>query len=224
MNGDGEIAGYNKGKVEALRTTIDNTYKSVVETITSEIKTTLVDPMSTAWYAPEAVQEFKDIKTAVENMEKSLKDAYDAYRGWIEQMGQSWAENTGGQSPRLSAIGEKSSGLNVSGIKNDNGGNVTLDETKAKTVAGQVKELRNSILKKVQSKHQEMEASAAFIGHGQAAAATACFVKVADAIGSLMASISTIGTRLEQYAKKYKEVGEKVASEFGKARVSVSSN
>jgi len=220
----GEVAGYNKKKVEDLRKVIDDTYKGVVTEITTQIKDQLVTPMSTAWYAPEAVDEFKDIKTAVEKMEKGLKEAYDAYRKWVEQMGQSWAENTGGQKPTLSAIGERFEGLNVGAIKKDNNGNVTLDETKAMTVANAMHSLRGTLLKSVQTKHQTMEASAAFIGHGQAAAATACFVKVADAIGQLMAMIGTLGDRLEKYAKKYKEVGEKIAAEFNKAKVNVSSN
>ena len=80
------------------------------------------------------------------------------------------------------------------------------------------------MLAKVQAKHNEMEAEAAFIGHGQAAAATACFVKVADAISQLLGTIGTISSRISDYAKKYKDVGEKVAAEFNKAKVNVSSN
>ena len=67
----------------------------------------------------------------------------------------------------------------------------------------------------------KLEAASAFIGHGQAAAATACFIKVADALGQLFQLMETLGDRLKQYAKKYQEVGEGIASQLNSAQISV---
>lgn len=216
-----EVAGYNRDKVNAIGDTINNTYATLVKGLADKIQAGLVDPMSTKWYAPEAVDEFKDIQKAVKKMGEAMYDAYKAYRDWVQQMGENWAANTKGKKPSLKNPGKKSIDINVSKIQKENGGNVTLDEKGAQAVAATMKQLHSDMLALVRAEHGKLEASSAFIGHGQAAAATACFVKVADAIGVLFNLMETLGDRLNEYANKYKTVGEGIRDQFKSAKIDV---
>lgn len=216
-----DIAGYNKERVEEIGQVIIRTYATIADQLGVKIEQQLVVPMSTLWYAPEAVDEFNDIAKAVKKMGKNMEEAYQAYRDWIQKMGETWAENTKGKKPHLANPHEIGIKVNVSAIQKENGGNVTLDEAGAIAVAGKMADLHAEMLSLVKSEHAKLEAASAFIGHGQAAAATACFIKVADALSQLFQLMETIGERLKQYAKKYQEVGEGIASQLNSAQISI---
>ena len=177
--------------------------------------------MSTKWYAPEAINEFKEIQKNVKKMGENMKDAYKAYRDWVQKMGETWAQNTKGEKPNLEGVKSCPIDINIGKIQKENGGNVILDEKGAVAVAGQMTALHSECLAAVRAKHGELEAATAFIGHGQGAAATACFVRVADAIGELFTLLDTLGDRLKQYAQKYQQVAEGVKGQFSSAKVEV---
>jgi hypothetical protein len=157
-------------------------------------------------------------------MSDSMKEAYVGYRSWVQQMGDTWADNTGGDHPDLPNVKSQTIDISNSKIKGDNGGNVTLDEQKAVAVADDMPALRAELLTMVKTEHAKLNAASAFIGHGQADAANKCFVKVADAIDKLFKLLNTLGTRLRDYAKKYKEIGESITSGFNSATIDVSGN
>ena len=219
-----DVGGYNKDKVEKIATTINDAFKAVADAIETKLDERLVIPMSTAWYAPEAQDEFKEIDKAVSQMATSMKEAYEGYRSWVQQMGETWAENTGGKKPSLAAVKNRDINLSDGKIKKDNGGNVTLDEQKAITVAADMPVVRQELFNMIKTEHGKLNAASAFIGHGQADAANTCFVKVADALNKLFALLNTLGERLKKYAKKYKEVGESIAEGFNSATIDVSGN
>ena len=218
----GEVAGYNHTKVNEVGNKINSTYGDVVKTVTQKVYDGIVVPMSTKWYAPEAVDEFKKVKTAIEGMEDGMHKAYKAFRDWVQDCGTEWAGQTGGTAPNLPDVGNKHQDLNVGIIKKDKNNDVILDEAGAIAVAGQVSAIHTACLNYLKTKHGELTADTAFIGHGQAAAATACFVRVADSLNSAFSVLDELAPMLEGYAAKYKQVGEQIAAELGKATVNVS--
>jgi hypothetical protein len=60
-----DVGGYNKKKVNAIGDDINSTFKAVAKACEEKIDQRLVIPMSTAWYAPEAKEEFDQIDTAI---------------------------------------------------------------------------------------------------------------------------------------------------------------
>ncbi len=219
-----DIGGYNKGKIEDLGSKIADIGKQVANKVTDTIEQGFIKPMSRLWYAPEAVEEFNGVQAAVETLADSLQDAYNNYVSWIESMGSVWASATGGVAPTIARIAGLLTHVDVSSIKEEDGGNITLDETQAVSLADTMASLRQQILAEVRAKHAALTAAAAFIGHGQDSAAKQCFDKVADAIGDLFKMLETFGERIHEYADKYQKIGEEIASNLNSATMSVSGN
>ena len=223
---DENTSGFNKGKIEELGETMKASYNLLNNQIGEKIQAQLFVPMSTKWYAPEA-QDYFNNKVAPKIIETGIKmgEAYNYFKDWIQQTGTDWAQNTGnsGNAPVLCEI-PKTGIQNVDAsiiVDQDGDGNIFLNETLAIAVAANLPSLHKEILNMVKAEHEKLDASMSFFGHGQAQAATRCFVRVADAIGELFQLLDDLSDVIKDAANNYKQFAQQLASRFDQSSVTV---
>ena len=216
--GSGEISGYNCERINALRDVINNTAEQAGNGIVERLHNDIVVPMSSVWYAPEAVDFFEGFATTVKSSGESITAAVDAFRGAIESAGKNWAENTGGEAPSLPASDAVELDLNVSDIQPNNGGNVTIDEGQAGTIAGSLTEVEEGIKSDLERLAGGLNAESAFIGHAQADALQSCFVKVSGEINKIFKYLTdgedSLQGQINKAVQKYSDVSKGISDAF----------
>ncbi len=214
----GEISGYNCEQVNSLRDVINNIASQAGDGIVERLHSDIVVPMSSVWYAPEAVTFFEGFAETVKASGENITAAFDAFRGAVESAGKNWAENTGGEAPSLPAIDSVELDLNVSDIQSDNGGSVTIDEGQAETIASSLTEVEDDIRSDLESLAEGLEAETAFLGHGQADALQSCFVKVSSEIHKIFKYLTdgedSLQGQINKAVQKYSDVSKGISDAF----------
>lgn len=218
FGGSGNVTGYNCGQVNALRDTINNVAIKAGENIVERLHSDIIVPMSSVWYAPEAVEFFTGFAATVKASGEGITNAFDAFRGAVESAGKNWAENTQGEAPSLPAIDMVNLELNVSDILSDNAGNVTIDENQATTIADKLPEVEAAIKSDLEGLAATLNAETAFMGHGQAEAVQSCFVQVSGEIHKIFKYLTegeeSLQGQIKKAAAKYSEVSSGISSAF----------
>lgn len=214
----GEVSGYNCEKVNALRNVINKTAqesgKSIVETLRSDI----VVPMSSAWYAPEAVTFFEGFAKTVKASGEGITEAFDSFRAAVEKAGANWAESTSGETPSLPAIETVELVLDYSAIQPNNAGNITIDEASASSIASKLGEVEATIKSNLEGLAGSLDAETAFIGHGQADALQKCFVTVSGEIYKIFKYLTegenSLQSQIKATVTKYQDVSTGISDAF----------
>lgn len=214
----GNLTGYNCQKVNDLRNVINNTAQQSAQGIVERLNSDIVVPMSTAWYAPEAVTFFEGFAATVKATGENITAAFDAFRAAVESAGRNWAENTGGEIPSLPAIDAVQLELNVSSIQTNNAGNVVIDENQATAIANRLQEVEEGIKNDLRNLAGNLNAETAFIGQGQAEALENCFVTISGEIHKifkyLTAGEDSLQGQIHKAVKKYQDVSSGISSAF----------
>lgn len=216
--GSGETTGYNCQQINDLRDVINNTAQQAGQGIVERLHNDIIVPMSSVWYAPEAVEFFEGFASTVKASGENITAAFDAFRGAVESAGTNWAENTGGEAPSLPTIDTVELNLNVSEIQPDNGGNVVLDEGQATTIANRLTEVEEGIKSDLESLAGNLNAESAFIGHGQAEALQQCFVNVSGEIHKIFKYLTdgdeSLQGQINKAVQKYQDVSSGISDAF----------
>lgn len=215
---DGSTSGYNCEEVNALRNVINDTAQQAGEKILEELHDGVVVEMARAWYAPEAVEFFNGFAETVKASGEAITNAFDAYRGAIQEMGTRWAENTKGEAPNLPAIDQVELNLNVSDVQSDDNGNIYIKENLATNIANNLPNVEEWIKNDLEKLANKLDAKSAFIGHGQADAARDCFTVVSGEIHRIFKYLTEGETNLQgeikKAVRKYQQVSESVTNDF----------
>lgn len=217
----GSVSGYNCEQVNSLRDVINNVAMKSGERIVERLHSEIIVPMSTSWYAPEAVNFFNEFAQAVATSGERITEAFDMFRAAVESAGRNWAENTEGEAPSLAAIDLVELKLNVSEIqpKTPNG-DVMINEGDANRVAGKLSDVELTIKSDLQNLAKDLEAETAFLGHGQAEAVQNCFVTVSGEIHKIFKFLTdgnnSLREQIQQAVKKYQDISSGISSEFNK--------
>ena len=182
------VIGFSVEEINALRGKINDTAQSCAEGIVSKLEQSIVTPMSTIWYAGEAVEFFEAFKTTVSNTGTVIHDAFDSFRNSIQEAGKFWAENTHSPtSPELPALDEVTLDLNVDSIKavEEGTNRSVIDPTRANSLAGSLEALEGEIRTYLEGQARQLDATTAFIGGDQASAITTCFEKVGGEVSKI---------------------------------------
>ena len=226
----GEKVGYNAQQVAELRTAINEACKESVSKVSEELTSWIVKPMSTAWYAEEAQTYFEGFKEQVKSSCTTIQQVFDGFRANILQTATDWANATGAGDagiPELTAIDTPEIEFSVEAIENmDGSGNRFLDEDAVQAVIGDIPSCEEAISSDLQAIAQKLDASASFLGGGQAAAMQDCFVKVAEAVHQIFQFILTgdksLNTALTDFKTKYTGSAANVATSYKNADVKIS--
>lgn len=220
-NAGGEVSGYNAANVNALRDVINSTAQQASSEIVERLHSDIIVPMSSAWYAPEAVEFFGGLAETVKASGQNITKAFDAFRTAVQSAGENWAENTGGEAPSLATIDEVELTLNVSDIQPDNAGNVTIDEARATTIANSLPEVEEGIKSDLQTLAGNLSAETAFIGHGQADALQQCFVAVSGEVHKIFKYLTdgeeSLQGQINKAVQKYQDVSTGISDAFNNA-------
>lgn len=218
--GNSGMTGYNCEQVNALRNVINDTAQQAGQGIVDRLHSDIIVPMSTVWYAPEAVTFFEGLAETVKDSGTNITQAFDAFRAAVEAVGKNWADNTGGEVPMLPTLDNVELNLNVSDIQPENGGNVGIDENEATNIANKLGQVEENIKSELRSLANNLDAESAFMGHGQAEALQQCFVSISGEIHKIFKYLTEGETSLQGQikaaVKKYQEVSEGIKSAFNK--------
>lgn len=214
----GETTGYNCEQVNALRDVINSTAQQAGQNIVERLHSDIIVPMSTVWYAPEAVDFFNGFAQTVKASGENITQAFDAYRGAVESAGKNWAENTGGEVPSLPTIDTVDLTLNVSDIQPENAGNVTIEEGQASQIASKLGEVEEGIKADLENLANNLDAESAFIGHGQGEALKQCFVTVSGELHKIFKYLTdgeeSLQGQINKAVQKYQEVSSGISDAF----------
>jgi len=216
--------GYNREEVEGLRTKINETAIKAGEGIVEILHSEIIIPMSSAWYAPEAVEFFTGFSDAVRKSGEFVTEAFDGFRETVQSAGKMWAENTKGDAPQLTAIDKVELNLTVSEIQPQENGKVIIYTTAAETVANKLPEVEANIKDRLQTlAEQLLNADQAFIGLGQADAIETCFSRVSGAVHQIFKFLTegedSLQSQIKKASEKYGELGQSVSNTFNSASV-----
>lgn len=223
----GEISGYNEQAVVDLRDVINNTAQSTKDVIIEELTNGVITPMSTVWYAEEAQEYFAGFAENVKSSGTTIKEVFDGFRANVQKTGEDWAEATGAEStPTLSELDDVVLELNVDAIEAKNAaGDRSLDEDGVDTVIGSLEGVEETIKSRLSGLAQDLDASTAFLGHGQGESVQNCFVKVAESVHKifeyLLIGDDALEGALSKYKEKYATSAENVASSYDNAEVEI---
>lgn len=214
-----DVTGYNRQNVEELRNVINNTAQAAGSEIPEILKNGIITPISTAWYAPEAVKFFSDFAEIVKASGTAITEAFDSFRDAVQKAGANWAENTGGEVPSLAAIETVNLTLDVSAIQAaDSAGSVTITGSDAENVAKKLPNIEEEIKSKLQDLAKNLDAETAFIGGGQSAALQDCFVRVSGEVHRIFKFLTegegSLQSQINQAVAKYGQVSEGISSAF----------
>lgn len=214
----GEISGYNCENINALRDVINSTASRAGAGIVERLHSDIIVPMSSVWYAPEAIEFFEGFAATVKASGENITAAFDAFRNAIESAGKNWAENTGGEMPSLPAIDAVELELNVSEIQPENGGNVTIDEGQATAIAGSLAEVEAGIKTDLENLAEGLNAETAFIGHGQADALQICFIQLSGELHKIFRYLTegenSLQGQINKAVQKYVDVSLSISNAF----------
>ena len=216
---NGNMTGYNSQNIAALRDVIDRTAQSVAEKVVTRLHDEIIRPISEAWHAPEAVDFFTKFAETVKGTGQNIRDIFDSFRKAVEQAGSIWAENTGGEAPTLGAISDVNLELPVREIQvKDSAGNVGIDEDAANKIANNLTNVEEEIKSDMEAVANELDASTAFLGHGQAEAVAECFIKINLEIHLIFKFLTegdlSLQAQIISAAKKYGDVSVGIATGF----------
>ena len=217
--------GFNNTNVVALREIINTTAQSCGTTIVEDLKNGIVTPISTAWYAPEAVEYFEAFKTAVAECGQSITDVFENFKNNVKSAGEYWGENTKStDSVDMAAIDLVELALDVSAIQQkDPSGNIYLDMAQTNTVIGKLSEVKKDIETHLGALAETMKSEDAFIGGGQAASIDSCFVEVTKSVHKIFDFLTegeeSLSSQLTSFVNKYSEMAEKVTTGFNSTAV-----
>lgn len=216
--GGSEMTGYNCEQVNALRDVINNTAQEAGRNIVERLHSDIIVPMSTVWYAPEAVTFFEGFADIVKDSGTNITQAFDLFRAAVQAAGQNWAENTGGQAPELATLEEVILTLNVSDIQPENAGSVLIDEKQATNIANKLGQVEENIKSELQALANNLDAESAFIGHGQADALQKCFVNISGEIHKIFKYLTegekSLQGQINAAVTKYQEVSSGISNSF----------
>ena len=231
--------GYNPANVEALSGNIKTAYENCINGILETLHDEIVVPISSAWYAPEACGFFgkeedgvtaqeTNLKQVVKDTSESIWKCFDGFREDIQKAGQNWYDNTSGTGEQgegnitLEPFEQVELELDVSEIeKQDEAGNVVLDDTGVSAVSGSLESVQENIKQKMVAEKEQLDAATSFIGGGQAEAIQNCFERLLEAISTIFKWLSqgdeSLKAAFDAAMAKYSEVATNIANAYNSA-------
>ena len=225
--GGSDVSGFNLEAVENLHVTINDAAKSAGECVVGSLTKYVVTPMADAWYAEEAQQYFKTFSTdVVAKSGESIQKIFQQFQDNVVKTGNDWAKATGASVVvKMADVDPVIINLSVDAIKATKNGDRALDEGAVQNVISSLSKCEDEIKTTLASQAKQLDASTAFLGHGQSDAVQDCFVKVSESIHKIFEYIllgnDALSGALTKYKEKYITSAKNVATSFNNANVTI---
>ena len=222
MASNADMTGYNPEEVTDLGPEVKKSSENVATIIKEKVENGIIQPISTEWYAQEAVDFFTAFAETVKQTGTAIAEAFDSFIASIESAGNNWAENVKGDQVTLERVGEINIDISIEEIKaKDEQGNIGIREEEARGVADKLGEVRTDIETSLSEEAQKLNAETAFLGHDQAQAVTNCFDAVNKAVSKifdfLIEGDNNLQSQITAAVDKYGEIGTETANAFNNA-------
>lgn len=217
-----EGTGYNCEQIEALATVIDEAAQSAASGIVETLHNGVIVPISEAWYAGDAQEYFQGFAETVAESGRAIQEYFDIFRMNVETAGKEWAEFAKGPSPTLSPVSEITLTLPTDEIlQQDSNGNTVIIEDKAQEVANGLEEVLEEIQTNLNDIADNLDASTAFLGHGQDEGVKECFVnvsnKVKEVFNYLTEGDNSLQSSINKAVEAYGQSADSISSGFKNA-------
>ena len=213
--GDDQL-GYNHIEIGKIHDEVDTIAKATAKAIEDAMSTDIVQPMSTMWYAPEAITFFTQFKKTVEDAAGTLTEAFNGFITNVNNAQTAWSKKTGeGATTHVEEIGNLSITIDISSIKEEDSGSIMLYKTKALGHADSLGTVQTRLSKAIADQKTALEnLNQAFLGGGQGAAVEHCFEVVLGAIAQIFDFLTKGENSLQGQIKAAAETYTKMAEEI----------
>ena len=223
---DEDQSGYNKDKINALGDALNSAMEHIGTAIKEEIETELINKIGEKWYSKEAQDYFKVVKKEIGSSAEVIRGIFSQFRDSLQERGETWARATGNASPSIGSIKELVIDVSISPIKElREDGAAVLYEKDVNTIADNLDNVEKDLKAKIQKYKEELDASTAFIGHGQAQAISDCFDRILGEIHSmfqyLLVGDMSVKAALKAFKEKYKNKAENEREGFNNTQVNI---
>ncbi len=208
--------GYNHIEIGKIHDEVDTIAKATAKAIEDAMGTDIVQPMSTMWYAPEAVEFFTEFKKTVEAAAGTLTEAFNGFITNVNNAQTAWSDKTGGGAKtEVQAIGNLSITIDISSIKEEDNGSIMLYKSKALAHADSLAAVQTRLTKAIADQKAALEnLNQAFLGGGQGAAVEHCFEVVLGVIAQIFDFLTKGQNSLQEQIKAAAETYSKMAEEI----------
>ena len=110
--------GYNEEKCKGIDVGIDECYSEIISIINEEITNTVVQPISKAWYAEDAVEYMGEFKIKTANISDDIHHVFQNFRDQMQSDIDNWntqTKNTSGT--QLADVSQKQVEIDVSAVQ-----------------------------------------------------------------------------------------------------------
>ena len=218
--GGDEQRGFNPQIINGLRDVINTTAQNCGAKVIEHLTDGVVKPISTAWYAQEAINYFEGFKETVKACGEAIHETFDTFRINVENAGKAWEEKTSSAGEvSLAILDPIELNLDISSILAINeAGNIYLDPSAVNTVISSLAEVEASIKSDLGTEAANLDAATAFLGGGQAESVEECFVKVAESVEKIFKFLTegenSLSAALTKAIETYKEQAAGVQRSF----------
>ena len=179
--------GYNDAKCKEIDAGIDECYSEIVSIINEEITNTVVQPISKAWYAEDAVEYMTEFKAKTANISDDINHVFQNFRDQMQSDIDNWntqTQNTSGT--QLADVSQKQVEIDVSAVQaTDPEGNRYISNT----IDADIKVWTASCLRNVASRGAQVIADHAigsYIGEKQNDAANNALIEVLASVEGVL--------------------------------------
>ena len=218
MNGDER--GFNPSEIENLTTYVGTTASRVAAEIENIINTRIMQPVSTGWAAPEAVEYFEGgFKPTVLASGQAITETYNNFIKALQESVNIWAENTKAVAPQLQPITDVTIEINSGLIHDEMNGNIVISRDICQSVINDLPSVEADIQAKMRELNTELDASTSYIGGNQAQAIQECFASLSEIVRDVFKYINeddenSLQANLLRAVEKYEQIAEQIQSGF----------
>ena len=210
--------GFDPEAVKRMRTEIDKSAQDSCEAIINKLESGVITPMSTCLYTPEGKKYFEGFAEDVARTGTEIKKVFDSFVEGLEKTANYWAQNTDADTITLSGVTDCVMKLDVSAIKDKNGTQVGIIEEEARNVVNKLSTVQSEIDDELAQIASRLDASEAFMGHGQAEAISSTFKQINKIVAGIFDFLTegdnSLSKQISNAVEKYSNVAGQVQSSY----------
>lgn len=218
------FTGFDTEAINQLVSDIKGYANETASSITENLKTGLISPISKCWFTPEGVEYWQAFSEDVADTSEIIADAFNSFIDAIGEAERNWAENTGADIDVVEGdVEDLNMALDISEIKDRDGSKIGIIESEAESVASNLGTVEENILSALNEIAQKINSEAAFLGRNQGEAVKACFAvveqQVARIFNFLTEGDNNVNAQIRAAVQKYGDVGDSTSSAFNSASI-----
>ena len=219
------FTGFDTEAINQLVSEIKGYANETASTITDNLKTGVISPISRCWFTPEGVEYWQAFSEDVADTSETIAEAFNNFIDAIGEAERNWADNTGADDVEAveGDVEDLNMTLDISEVKDRDGSKIGIIEAEAESVANNLGTVEENILSALNEIAQKLNSEAAFLGRNQGESIKECFgvveQQVAKIFNFLTEGDNNVNAQIKAAVQKYGDVGDSTSSAFNSASV-----